>query len=83
MNTFAVYRCNGGVDSTQPRFKTSNLRFVMVPNLTIVANGSGQTTDKALSTPNIWKRDTNWLHTMESNATLSLLLARLSRSTKQ
>ena len=41
MNTFAVYRCNCGVDSTQPRFNTSNLKFVMVPQLHYRREGFG------------------------------------------
>ena len=64
MNTFAAYRCRGGVDSTQPMFSTSSLKFMIVPIFTIVANGSGQDTDSVFSTPNIWKRVTNWVQTM-------------------
>ena len=62
-------------------FKTSSLKFMRDPISTIAANGSGHATDNVLRTPSIWKRVTNWLHTMDTNAKLSIFLAWFSRAT--
>ena len=71
------------MDTTQPRLRTSNLKFMRDPISTIVATGSGHLTDSAWNTPSIWIRETSWLPRMEANAKLSIFLAWFSLTPKQ